>query len=50
MVHFLLDGNDVEHVDDEGDQDDSHQNVNKAADIRGIASFGQQQPFQFLFQ
>lgn len=26
-----------------------NQNVNKAADIRGIASFGQQQPFQFPF-
>ena len=30
--------------------DDSHQNVNKAADIRGIASLGQQEPFQFVFQ
>lgn len=50
VVHFLLDGNDAEHIDDEGNQDDSRQNVNKAADIRGIASLGQQQPFQFLFQ
>ena len=50
MVHFLFGGNDVEYIDDECDQDHSHQNVDKAADIRGIASFGQQQPFQFLFQ
>ena len=50
MVHFLFGGNDVEYIDDECDQDNSHQNVNKAADIRGIASFGQQEPFQFVFQ
>ena len=50
VVHFLLCGNDVEHIEDECDQDHSHQNVDKAADIRGIASFGQQEPFQFLFQ
>ena len=50
MVHFLFGGNDVEYIDDECDQDNSHQNVNKAADIRGVASLGQQEPFQFLFQ
>ena len=50
MVHFLFGGNDVEYIDDECNQDNSHQNVNKAADIRGVASLGQQEPFQFLFQ
>ena len=46
--YFLFDGNDTEDVDDESDQDDGHEDVDKAADIRGIASLGQQEPFQFL--
>ena len=50
VVHLLFGGNDVEYIDDECNQDHSHQNVDKAADIRGVASFGQQEPFQFLFQ
>lgn len=40
----------MEYIDDECNQDHSHQNVDKAADIRGITSLGQQEPFQFLFQ
>ena len=50
VVHLLLGGNDVEHIDDECYQYDHHQNVDKAADIRGVASLGQQKPLQFLFQ
>ena len=49
MVHFLLDGNDMEDIDDESDQDDGHKDVDEAADIRGISSLGQQEPFQFFF-
>lgn len=50
MVHFLLDGNDMEDVDDESDQDDGHKDVDEAADIRGMPSLGQQEPFQFVLQ
>ncbi len=50
MVHFLFDGNDVEYVDDERHQYDHHQNVDKAADIGGIAPFGQQKPLQLFSQ
>lgn len=50
MVHFLLDGNDMEDIDDESDQDDGYKDVDEAADIRGVSSLGQQEPFQFLFQ
>ena len=50
MVHFLLDGNDMEDVDDESDQDDGYKDVNEAADIRGVSSLGQQEPFQFFSQ
>ena len=39
----------MEHVDDECDQDHSHQDVDKTADIRGVASFGQQEPFELFF-
>ncbi len=39
----------MEYIDDECNQDHSHQNVDKAADIRGITSLGQQEPFQFFF-
>jgi len=48
MVHFLFDGNDVEYIDDKCHQYDHHQNVDKTADIRGVASFGQQEPFEFF--
>lgn len=50
MVHFLLDGNDMEDIDDESDQDDGYKDVDEAADIRGVASFGQQEPFQLFSQ
>lgn len=50
MVHFLFDGNDVEYIDDERHQYDHNQNVDKTADIRGVASFGQQEPFEFFSQ
>lgn len=45
MIHFLFRGNDMEYIDDERYQYDHYQNVNKAADIRGITSLGQQEPF-----
>lgn len=50
MVHFLLDGNDMEDVDDESNQNDGHEDVDEAADIRGISSLGQQEPFQLFSQ
>lgn len=50
MVHFLLDGNDMEDIDDESDQDDGYKDVDEAADIRGVSSLGQQEPFQFFLK
>lgn len=50
MVHFLLDRNDTEDVDDKSDQDDGHEDVDETADIRGISSLGQQEPFQLFSQ
>lgn len=44
MIHFLLDGNDMEHVQDQCDQDDGHQNIDKAADVGGLAFFRLDQP------
>lgn len=40
----------MEHVDDERDQDHGDQYVDKAADVRGIAPFGQQEPLESVFQ
>ena len=40
----------MENVDDESDQDDGHEDVDEAADIRGITSLGQQEPFQLFSQ
>ena len=50
MVRFLLGGNDTEDVDDKSDQDDGHEDVDETADIRGISSFGQKEPFQLFSQ
>lgn len=33
VIHFLLNGNDMEHVQDKCDQDDGHQNIDKADDV-----------------
>ncbi len=43
VVHFLLNGNDMEHVQNKCDQDDSYQNIYEAADIRSLAFFGSDQ-------
>lgn len=40
----------MEGVDDESDQDDGHEDVDEATDIRGISSLGQQEPFQLFSQ
>lgn len=40
----------MEDVDDESNQNDGYKDVDKAADIRGITSFGQQEPFQLFSQ
>ena len=50
MIHFLFHGNDVEYIDDEYYQYDHHQNVDKTADIRGVASFGQKETPQLFSQ
>ena len=45
MVHFLLGGNDMDDVDDEINQDDGHEDIDEAIDIRGIFALGQQKSF-----
>lgn len=44
VVHLLLNGNDMEHVQDKCDQDDGHQNIDKAADVGGFTFFRLDQP------
>ena len=50
MVHFLFHGNDVEYIDDERQQYDHRQSVDKTADIRGVAPFGQKETPPFFSQ
>ena len=38
----------MEGIDDESDQDDGREDVDEAADIRGISSLGKQDPFQLF--
>ena len=45
MVHFLLDGNDMDEVHDESNQDGDHEDMDEAIDVRGISSLGQQESF-----
>ena len=39
----------MEDIDDESDQDDGYKDVDEAADIRGVASLGQQEPEEMRF-
>ena len=48
MINFLMGGNDMEGIDDESDQDDGREDVDEAADIRGISSLVKQEPFQLF--
>lgn len=48
MVHFVLYGNDMEHVNDKGNHDHNNKYVDKATGIRGVSSFGQQHPPDFF--
>jgi len=50
VVHFLLYGNDMEHIYDEGNHNHNNKYVDKAADIRGVSPFGQQHPLDFFLQ
>ena len=50
VIHFLLYGNDMEHIYDEGNHDYYNEYVDKAADIRGVPPFGQQHPPDFFLQ
>ena len=39
VVHLLLNGNDMEHIQDKCDQDDGYQNIYEAADVGSLAFF-----------